>query len=80
MDFKTGKFVEIKTGKGGGVGGGCSRSGRSGPEKVRMVRVEDDWKGSVFGFVQDHGHRSAGVPTEPDLRSVRTLRRKEPLA
>ena len=45
-----------------------------------MVRVEDDRMGAVVGFVQDHGHRSAGMAAEPDLRSVRALGRELALA
>ena len=38
-----------------------------------MVLEEDDWMGSALGFDQDHGHSSAGMPAEPDLRAVRAL-------
>ena len=77
VDFKTGKFVWIKTGMGGSKGNSLSEDGWSDSEEGRVGREED---GSVGGFVQNHGHRSAGMPTEPNLRAVRALGREVAVA
>ena len=65
---------------GGVVGLPIFGNGCSGSEKGWMVREEDDRMGAVVGFVQDHGHRSAGMAAEPDLRAVRALGREIALA
>ena len=65
VDFKSGKFVEIKSGMRGEANDIQAWNDDSRSEEVWMVREEDDRMDTVFGLVRDQRYRAAGMSAQP---------------